>query len=200
MKKLLPTILRIHTLALLLVIIFQGEAVFGQESKSEIELKKFLTELRTSKVDTFLIVKSGCIGCELKYNDTSETISDGQSIYVMTQHQGKFNVAVFDDLHKQKYFAIDTCSIFRFISLNKSTLLQKEEFYKKEIPKIKSKDGFFPPSPIHYSYEKLIFNLSNFKYEFEIVYEDKDHFGLKRDKENWFILTKEIIRKVYTYL
>jgi hypothetical protein len=200
MKNLKTSIIRLQMLSLIYLTIALTNTVCGQVRKSEKELKFYLSQLRTSKVDTLLILKSGCIGCEIKYSDTSKAISDGQSIYVITQHNGHFNIAIFDDIHNQKIIAIDTCSIFEFVNLHKASLSQKEIFYEKKISKIKSKTGFFPPRPIHYSYENLKIHSSNFVYEFEIVDNNKDQFNLMCDKENWFITTAEIIKNVYNYL
>lgn len=174
--------------------------VFGQEKKSEQELEKFMIQLKSSKVDNFLILKSGCIGCDVQYINTSKSIADGQTIYVLTQNKEQFNINIFDDLNEQRHFTIDTCSLFKFVNQNKATLQQKGTFYKKKIPKIKSKNGFFPPGPIHYSYEELKIHSTNFIYDFKIVEKTNDYFGIQREKEAWFILTKEIIKRVNSYL
>lgn len=92
---------------------------------------------------------------------------------------------------------MDTCSLFDFINQNKSVLQQQKIFYENELPKIKSKSGFYPPRPSHYSYEDLNIQLSNFKYDFKVVDGNKDHFGLQRDNEKWFLVTKEIIERIY---
>lgn len=172
---------------------------FGQAKKSEQQLAKYFQQLKSSKVDTIITIKSGCTGCEVKYTDSSKSVIDGQSIYVLTQKFGHSRLAMFDDINNSKYFTLDTCSLFEFISQNKVTLGQKEKFYKTEIPKIRSKSGFYPPRPIHYSYEELSIKLAKFNYDFMIVDENKDYFGLERDKEKWFALTKEIIKRVYNY-
>lgn len=190
---------RLQALTLLLLIILT-QTTFGQEKKTEQELKGYLQHLKTTNVDTVLIVKSGCKGCETKYADFPKAIDSGQSIYVVTQQKGKFIITVFDDVHSQKSFSIDTCSLFNFVFKNKILLQEKNKFYKTEIPKIRSKDGFYPPGRIHYNYEELSIKTPNFNYIFEIINNSEDNYGFKRDKENWFILTREIIRKVYNYL
>lgn len=173
---------------------------FGQEKKTEQELKSFLQHLKTTNVDTVLVVKSGCIGCEIKYADFPKAIDSGQSIYVLTQHKGKYNIAVFDDVHSEKTFDVDTCSLFDFISKNKALLIEKTKFYKREMPNLKSKNGFYPPRPIHYSYEELTIQTPNFRYNFEVLDGCADFLGIKRNKRSWFILTTEIIKRVYGYL
>ncbi len=169
---------------------------YGQTKKSEQSFSKYFQQLKSSKVDTILIIKSGCTGCEVKYEDTSKRVRDGQTIYVLSQTNGQFKLAIFDDIHNPEYFTADTCAIFNFIIENKVILKQKENFYKIVIPKIKSKSGFYPPSPIHYSYEELILKLPKFIYDFEIVDDHNDRFGIQREKEKWFALTKEIIKRV----
>lgn len=191
---------QLKILIFLLMTIILSNNVFCQEKKSEQELKRFMAQLKSSKVDNFLILKTGCVGCDVQYIDTSKWISDGQTIFVLTQNKGLFNIIVFDDLNEQRHFNSDTCSLFKFVNNNKSTFLQKETFYKKEITKIKSKKGFFPPGPIHYSYEELKIHSTNFIYDFKIVDNTNDYFGLKREKEAWFILTKEFIKRVNSYL
>jgi hypothetical protein len=191
------TQLKIYTLLILTLSLTL--ASYGQIKKSEQQFIIYYQQLKSSKVDTVLIIKSGCIGCDVTYIDTSKSIIDGQTIYVLTQKNGQFKVAIFDDIHNPKYFTRDTCSLFKFINENKVTLGQKGKFYKTEIPKIKSKSGFYPPSPIHYSYEELGIKLPNFNYDFMIVDDNKDHFGLQRDKEKWFTLTNQIIKRVYNY-
>jgi hypothetical protein len=175
------------------------QTTFGQEKKTEQELKDYLQHLKATNVDTVLIVKSGCKGCETKYVDYPKAIDSGQSIYVVTQQKGKFIITMFDDVHLQKSFGIDTCSLFDFVFKNRILLQEKTEFYKTEIPKIKSKDGFYPPRKIHYRYEELSIKTPSFNYIFEIINNNEDNYGFKRDNENWFILTSEIIKKVYNY-
>jgi hypothetical protein len=191
-KQLIIQILSLMTLML-------SNIVFGQEKKSEQELERFMIQLKSSKVDNFLILKSGCFGCEVQYIDTSKFINDGQTIYVLTQNGAQYDISIFDDLNPQKHFKIDTCSLFTYIDANKITLLKKETFYKKETPKLKSKNGFIRPHKVHYSYENLNINLPNFIYTFEINDSSNDQFGIKREKEEWFKLTKEIINRVYNY-
>jgi hypothetical protein len=191
------TVTKISTL--LILIISSTLSSYGQIKKSEQQFNKYYQQLKSSSVDTILIVKSGCTGCDVKYADTSKSIIDGQTMYVLSQKGGQFKLAIFDDIHNPKYFETDTCSLFNFVNENKVTLREKEKFYKSEIPKIKSKSGFYPPNPIHYAYEELNIQLSNFNYDFIIVDDNKDHFGLQRDKEKWFALTNQIIKRVYSY-
>lgn len=175
------------------------QTTFGQVKKAQRELKQYLKQLKVIKVDTVLVIKSGCTGCDVTYKDTPRSVLDGESIYVLTSHNGQTKIALFDDIHLKRFATFDTCSLFEFINQNKITLGQKEMFYKTETPKIRSKSGFYPPSPIHYSYDELNIKLSSFNYNFMILNDTKDHFGLERNKEKWFTLTKEIIKRVYGY-
>ena len=183
----------------LILILHLTPSSYGQTKKSEQHFIKYYQQLKSLKVDTILFIKSGCTGCDVTYTDTSKSVIDGQTIYVLTQKNGQFKLAIFDDVRVSKFITADTCSLFKFVNKNQSILRRKASFYKNEIPKIKSKDGFYPPSPIHYSYEELNIHLANFHYDFKVVDNDKDHFGLKRDKEKWFILTKEIIKMFFNY-
>lgn len=127
---------------------------YGQTKISEQQFHKYYQQLKYLKVDTFLIIKSGCTGCDVKYSDTSKSVVDGQSIYVLTKKSGQFKLAIFDDIHNPKYFTADTCSLFDIIDHNKSLLNLKDTFYKTELAELK-KSKFFPPRPIHYSFEDL---------------------------------------------
>ena len=110
---------------------------YGQAKKSEQQFNKYYYQLKSSKVDTFLIIKSGCTGCDVIYTDTSKSVADGQTIYVLTQKSGQFKLAIFDDLHNSQYFTADTCSLFDTNDRNKSLLKLKETFYKTELAELK---------------------------------------------------------------
>ena len=171
---------------------------YGQTKKSEEQFQKYYQQLKSLKVDTFLIVKSGCTGCDVKYSDTSKSVIDGQTIYVLTQKSGQFKLAIFDDIHNPKYFTADTCSIFKTINSNKSLLELKDTFYKKELAELK-KSKFFPPRPIHYFFEDLTIQTPNFKYNFLVNGKDADYLGFVRENEKWFQATKNIIERFYKY-
>ena len=158
---------------------------YGQTKKSEQQFKKYYQQLKSLKVDTFLIVKSGCTGCDVKYSDTSKSVVDGQTIYVLTQKSGRFKLAIFDDIHNPKYFTADTCSIFHTIDSYKSLLKLKDTFYKTELAELK-KSMFFPPRPIHYSFEDLTIQTPNFKYNFLVNGKDADYLGFVREKKSGF--------------
>ena len=192
------TTLKISTLFILIFNLTLS--TYGQTKKSEEQFTKYFQQLKSSKVDTILIIKSGCTGCDVTYTDTYKSIRDGQTIYVLTQNNGKFKLAIFDDIHKPKYLAADTCSIFDMINENKSSLKLKDTFYKIELAELKKKSNFFPPRPIHYSFDELTIQLPNFKYNFIVVNNDADYLGFVREHENWFRAAKCIIEKFFIYL
>jgi hypothetical protein len=172
---------------------------YGQVKKSEQELKGYLKHIKAAHIDTLLIVKSGCTGCDVVYKDTSKSVRDGQSISVLTKHNGKYKIATFDDIHKPRETTVDTCSFFDILSNRIHALEQKNIFYKNELAELK-KVKFFPPSPVHYSFEELTVSLPNFKYEFMIVDKNADYMGFIRESESWFIATKEIVEKFFSCL
>ncbi len=172
---------------------------FGQTKKSEQQLEKYYRQLKSSKVDTVLILKSGCTGCDVTYTDTPKSVIDGQTIYVLTQMNGQFKLAIFDDIHNPRYFTGDICSLFKTIDHNKSVLKSKDTFYKKELAELK-KVKFLPPRPIHFPFEEIIISLPNFRYDFVINSKDADYLGFVRENEIWFKATKSIIEKFYDYI
>jgi hypothetical protein len=171
---------------------------FGQVKKSEQELKGYLKQIKAANIDTVLIIKSGCTGCDVVYNDTSKSVMNGESIFVLTKHNGKYKLATFDDVHKSKQIFVDTCSFFDLVSQSKEALKQKDIFYKNELTELK-KVKFFPPSPVHYSFDELTISLPNFKYNFVIVGENADYMGFVRENESWFIATKGIVEKFFSW-
>ena len=177
---------------------FNRQEVFGQERKSEKEFKKYYNSLRLTKVDTVLVVKQGCTGCDVKYEDGTKGVIDGQTIYVLTKKGGQFRLAMFDDTHNPNYYTSDACSLFDTIDLNKSTLTTKDTFYKNEMAELK-KSKFLPPRPVHYSFEELIIKLPDFKYDFVVNGKDADYLGFVRENEKWFQATKSIIEKFFKY-
>ncbi len=172
---------------------------YGQTKKSEQQLEKYYRQLISSKVDTVLILKSGCTGCDVIYNDTPKSVIDGQTIYVLTQKNRKTKLAIFDDIHEAKYFSGNTCSLFETINQNKSVLKSKDTFYKKELAELK-KVKFLPPQPIHYPFEEIIISLPDFRYDFVINSKDADYLGFVRESEIWFKATKSLIEDFYNYI
>lgn len=172
---------------------------FGQTKKSEQQLEKYYKQLKSSKVDTVLTLKSGCTGCEVTYTDTTKGIIDGQTIYVLTQKNEQFKLAIFDDIHNPEYFTSDTCSLFNVIYHYKPVLKSKDTFYKKELAELE-KVKFLPPRPIHFPFEELVISLPNFHYDFVINNKDADYLGFVRENEQWFKATKNIIDRFYDYI
>ena len=78
----------------------------------------------------------------------------------------------------------------------------------KKIPKIMviiltmesaKKLNFFPPRPIHYSYEELTIQIPNFKYNLLVNGKDADYLGFVRENEKWFKATKIIIANFFIF-
>ena len=178
----------------LLLIFLICQQTLGQVKKSEKEYKIYFKSLQIGKIDTILILKSGCTGCEVKYSDTLESIIDGQTIYILTQKNELFKLAIFDDIHAPKYVTFDTCTLFKIVAQNKTVLKSKESFYKKELAELQ-KSKFIPPRPTHYSFEDLTIKLPGFKYNFTLVEKNADYLGFIRENEKWFQVTKTIIEK-----
>ncbi len=176
-----------------------ADTAFGQAQKSEQQLKSYLLRLKASKVDTILIVKSGCSGCYIKYSDTSIPVNGGQDVYVLTKNARQFNLAYFDDLNRQRSFTFDSCSLFDTIQYYKLILKQKENFYKKELAELR-KTKFFPPGPVHYSYEELVIKIPSFSYSFMVVEEKFDRFGFSREDEPWFKARQNIINRLFQFI
>lgn len=189
---------QLKTSTLLILLLSLTLYSYGQTKRSEQQFNKYYQQLKSLKVDTFLIVKSGCTGCEVTYSDTSKSVIDGQTIYVLTQKSGQFKLAIFDDIHNPKYLTTDTCSLFETIDRNKSLLKLKDSFYKKELRELK-KSKFLPPGPIHYSFEDLTIQTPNFKYSFLVNGKDADYLGFVRENEKWFQATKNIIERFFKY-
>jgi hypothetical protein len=175
-----------------LITIFHSQQVLAQENISEKEFNKYRSALKLNKVDSVLVLKVGCTGCVVGYPDTSMRVTDGLAIYVLSQHKGIIKLAVFDDVYNPKYFTPDTCLLFDLVNKSKSTLKLKAGFYKKEMAELR-KAKFFPPGPVHYSFEELKIQLPNFKYDFVVAEKNADYLGFVRENEEWFQATRTII-------
>jgi hypothetical protein len=181
----------------LLAIIFTQTAL-SQDRKSDKDFKEYSTSILRANVDTIVVLKSGCTGCEVRYEDEQKHNVGEQTIYVLTKKSGQFKVAIFDDIISPIYFTTDTCSLFDTIQHYKSVLNSKDPFYKKELAEL-SKSNFFRPRPIHYAFDELIITLPEFKYEFLVIGENADYLGFVRQNENWFLVTKAFIEYLNNY-
>ena len=190
---------RLKVLKLLFFLLSLTCDLCAQEKKSEQELAKYKKQLKSSRIDTVLILKSGCTGCQVTYSDTFKAIEDGQTIYVLTQRSGHFKLAIFDDIHNPKYLSVDSCSLFETVHQNKSVLKSKDTFYQKELAELK-KMKFLPPRPTHYPYKSLIISLPGFQYDCTVNGSNSDYLGFVRESENWFNSTKTIIKKFFDFI
>ena len=172
---------------------------FGQTQKPEQQLNHYLRQLAKSKVDTILIIKSGCTGCEVKYTDTAKAVTNGQTIHVLSQEKGQFRIVSFDDFGRQNTYIVDTCSLFDTIKHYKGVLQEKDVFYKKIRQGLK-KGQFQPPRPIHYSYNHLIIKIPKFSYEYSVIENDSSNFVFPERKEKWFAVTKKVIDDFFSLL
>lgn len=188
-----------QTLIASILTVFLPVLSFGQIQKPERQLKNYLIQLKNAKVDTFLIIKSGCTGCEVKYSDSSKVVTDGHTVYVLSQNMGQFKIVTFDDFGRQKIYSVDSCSLFDTIMHYKAVLQQKGIFYKKIRAELR-KGKFLPPRPIHYSYDDLTVKISNFNYEYNIVENDSNLFVFPERKEKWFSATKKVIDNFFVLM
>lgn len=168
----------------------------GQASKPEQQLAKYVKQLRQEKTDSLIILKWGCYGCTLHYGDTSASVQDGQTIYVLSKKAGKFKVAVFDDIHKPDFYNADTCAVFSTIKTYENVLRSKDVFYAHERAELK-RSNFVHPLPDHFSFEKLIIQAGKFTYNYTIANKTADEFGFIRENIDWFVATKLIVKQVY---
>jgi hypothetical protein len=190
--------IKLSVFIFLLLTSFSRQEAFSQERKSDKEFRKYFNSQQLIKVDTVLFIKSGCTGCDVKYEDEPKSVIDVQTIYVLTKKSGQFKLAIFDDIHSPIYILTDTCSLFDTIDRNKSTLSEKDTFYKKELAELK-KSKFLPPRPIHYSFEELVIKLPGFQYDFVVNGKNADYLGFVRENEKWFQETKNIIEIFIKY-
>lgn len=171
----------------------------GQTQSAKQRLENYLLQLKGFQVDTFLVIKSGCAGCEVKYKDKSKAVTDGQTIYILSQQVGKFEIVTFDDFGRQGTYSSDTTSLFDTIMRYNSVLKQKDIYFKKV--RSKSKKGhFLPPRPKHYSYKDLAVKISKFTYEYNVIENDSGMFVLPERTEKWYAATKEIIDNFFLLL
>jgi hypothetical protein len=190
---------RLKTLTLFILTFISTNISFAQTRKSEEQFKQYLQQLKVVNNDTIIILKSGCTGCNVEYSDTSESIVDGQTLYVVTEQDGYFNLAIFDDIHNPTYSTSVNCPLFKLAEQNKTILQSKEQFYKKELAELK-KSKFIHPRPAHYSFEELTIHIKDYRYNFMVVDKNVDYLGFIRDNEKWFQVTKNIISEFSKYL
>lgn len=163
--------------------------LYGQVSKAE---RQFIQYIKSMKVDSMVVFKSGCLGCSIQYADTAKNVLDGKTIYVLTKKHGQMKLVIFDDIHNPKYFTLDSCSLFG--AIHQPILKHKNKFYKKELAILKTVK-FLAPKPTHYTFEELTIQLPNFKYNFLVIDRDSDYMGFIRKNEDWFVATRAIIEQ-----
>jgi hypothetical protein len=190
--------LQIKFLFVLTFAVFTQVSVFAQSRQSDQLFASYHKLLNSSKVDTIIILKSGCKNCVVEYTNSPQTVDDGQIIYVLTQDKGQIKLAIFDDKKEPAYFTADSCMVFKYIDIVKPLLKLKEPYYINAIKEEKELK-FVAPYLKQFPYEELTIQLPKFKYNFIIVDNNLDYMGIEQNHRNWFIETQTIITLIYGF-
>lgn len=191
--------MRHFTLALaicMILAVLRPPQTLGQTSKAQQKLQAYLKELKKLKVDTLVILKTGCVGCEMKLSNR-KLLADPQTAWIITHRQGITEVKYFGSLGEQKCAKTDSIRLFDYTRVITSVLSEKDAFYETKRAEIQNA-GFYPPVPNHYSYQELEVRLGTFYYTVELVNGHFDHLGFDIENERWYTATKEIINYIET--
>jgi hypothetical protein len=167
---------------------FLTALVFGQ-SKANKELTQFF---RLNKLDTFLIIKSGCSNCIISYENI-DTVkkADTLTISLLFEKKGKQTFMTFSDTGQTKTITNLKTDIFKIIADNRKLLQTKDTYYREQ-----KLAKFQAPCLVTFPYEIIELRYGEFKYRHTLVERDSDDCGTILKHIDWFKVEIEILDKV----
>lgn len=110
--------------SVLLLLLFFNES-FAQPSTSDAAFQRYFSQLNQLKVDTILVHRWGCVGCDRIYDSSSTSTATGEIIYVLTTHQGISAIATFDH-YSERHDTVDVRKVFRAIRKYRTMLIAQQ--------------------------------------------------------------------------
>lgn len=114
-----------------IILIFTFTSVFGQNLRTDSLTNNFIQKLINNKIDTILIYKNGCVGCEelivLEVHDSLISLGNPQISYVFWKVKGvNFLTKLIDyDLYKYDTISFDINHIWNLYFDNKSKIIKE---------------------------------------------------------------------------
>lgn len=169
----------------LLIISFLSLTVFASgQSKADKELTQYVKKY---KLDTFLLVKTGCQTCEISYENRLKTV-DTMTITLLYKKNDKITLVTFSDTGKTQRFDKVKSDIFQVI-VNKRNVLKQAEKYYKEQKLLK----FQAPCLTTFPYEKVQIQVGQLRHRHTLVDREMDDCGTILTNEQWFKAELEIL-------
>lgn len=157
------------------------------QGKAEKELLRFL---KAHKVDTFVLVKTGCTSCIISYEDNAK-LADTVTIWLLYKYRGKQSLMTFSDIAQPKKLGNKDTDIFKFITENRQLLLTKDQYYQEQ-----KQLKFQAPCLTTYPYETIEIKYGNLKYRHRLVKRETDDCGTFLTHEDWFKFEIEVLQMV----
>jgi hypothetical protein len=171
---------------LLLPITFWGQNYLISESIKDTE--KFISELRTAKIDTILVYKEYCTGCDITSITKEPMYEEGflNTHIIWLKNEKAFAKKFSYPNIDEKVNQINIIAVLDYFYEHKKEFNSINEYYKQHKK--------FPQNPVHDYYEELIIMTQNNK-ELIILSEDQksNEFWLKF---TWIPPSKKIMELI----
>lgn len=161
---------------------------FGQ-GKANRELTQFL---KSNKVDTFIIIKSGCSSCNISYENIDRVKNaDTVTVRLVYQKKGKQTLMIFSDTGLAKNVTYSGTEIFKIIANNREILRTKDAYYQEQ-----KLAKFHAPRLVSFPYETIQLKYGQFTYRHTLVERETDDCGTVLTNEDWFKVEIEILKMI----
>ena len=157
------------------------------QGKADKELRRFF---KKHKVDTFVLVKTGCTNCIISYEDNNK-LTDTVTIWLLYKYRGKQSLITFSDIAQTKNLGDKDTDIFKFITENRQLLIKKDKYYQEQ-----KQLKFQAPCLMTFPYENIEIKYGNFKHRHRLVKRETDDCGTFLTHEDWFQVEIELLRIV----
>jgi hypothetical protein len=177
---------KITLFALFILISFPLAA---QVYSSEKSLQDHLSQLKREQVDSIVIMRQGCTGCDRAYDSTSTSTATGELIYVLWKQAGTTKMAFIDRyLYKEKM----TYSrfLFNYINKNKTVLSANKCCHERILI-----DSLLP-----YMFEEIEIILPDFHFNFQVIKGIYQSDGTRIKNKNLLLTVRDMISIFYAII
>jgi hypothetical protein len=175
----------------LIIILIAIEVATGQNERFDVyeKIEAAKQVLITTNIDTFLVYTTGCVGCEILYDEGKEPTcaceNESLEAKIVWHAAGRSYMKTINCCNETETLLDSMPDVFTFYEANKANLKISD------IGVVKTKSGggkiiFLPPSVSHYSFQKVDMRHGASMYEFVMkdYQKEGEHSGVWK-KYKW---------------
>lgn len=182
--------------------------VLNAFGNNEDRIDSILIKFKSEGVDTILIYKEGCVGCQVLFTDSNDCKfnSGYEEVYIFFQKMGSIYLKKLNECSLFFPIEVQNKEIFNFYFTNKNTFDEQIQFYNDLKDSIYSgKHIFLPPVPSHHDYNSISFYCPELEIGFKVIeefeYDEKGNpkylnYTWKKKQKEWADLIINVLNSI----